>query len=259
MTTIRNGLSSCASWLKPLDVSLYAQKADFKAEKIKSGTRFTFVGSATPVSGYYDNFDLKEQLGALADFDDKSFYFVIDHAATNDDSFYPVDCADAGYAVTSSNATTAGMPLWNETTNSLDFNVFGPHRTTQGVLNEGYFKLWVSQAYADCRWPENDLSSQPYVTVHVLDANGDEEWAITQVSSSNGQISLSVSGFHYSSPTIAVKASATKQKSPGPKPKNFPPKRLSGSKIVCVSKSKSSLRINLMGVNPKCPSGFKKK
>ena len=247
------------SWLKPLDAALYANNANFSDQPVKGGRKFTFTGSAQTVSGYTDAFDLKQKLEALADYDTQSFYFVIDHAANDDNSFYSVECADSGYAVTASNATVAGIPLWNEDRKSLDFNVAAPHRNTQGLLNEGYFKLWVSKNYADCRWPENNLSSAPYITVSVLDAGGNPEWAITQVTNSGGKIAFSASGFHYSSPTIALKASKTAPKSLGPKPKNFPSKKAVGTRITCIQVGNPTSKITLMSKNPKCPAGYKKK
>jgi hypothetical protein len=198
---------------------------------------------------------------AKADTEMTSLRFFIHHVGVNDNSsFFPIACADKGYTVQAWNSEAAGTPYWDKATDSLNFGVIAPHLKVNGEQNTGFFTLWAAEDFIKCRWPENTLIGAPKITVEVLNPDGTAQIAVTSVRQANKTLYFSASGFHYSSPTIRVKAEkaapvVTPTPSASPSPTTKPvaaPKKT----ITCI-KGKSSKKVT--AVNPKCPSGWKKK
>lgn len=232
------------SWLKPQNVQLVAEQANFSQKKVTNGNEWTFEGSKTQVFNYSNWEEAgKTNFMGKADIEMTSLRFFIHHVGANDaSSFFPVACADKGYTVQAWNSEAAGTPYWDKTTESLNFGVIAPHLKTNGDQNTGFFTLWAPEAFIKCRWPESTLIGAAKVTVEVLNPDGTPQLAVTSVKQANKTLYFSASGFHYSSPTIRVSA----KKSVTPK----------SSTITCI-KGKSSKKVT--AVNPKCPSGWKKK
>jgi len=78
-------------------------------------------------------------------------------------------------------------------------------------------------------------------SISVVSADGSNDVATTAVGEKNGWLSLSAANFEFSSPTISVKLSQAATKK---------------TTIVCV---KGKLSKSVSGINPACPSGYKKK
>jgi hypothetical protein len=243
------------SWLKPQNVQLVAEQADFSQKKLANGNEWTFEGSKTEVYNYLNWADAsKANFMAKADNMSTSLRFFIHHVGINDNSsFFPIACADKGYTVQAWNSEAAGTPYWDKATDSLNFGVVAPHLKVNGEQNTGFFTLWAPEDFIKCRWPENTLIGAPKITVEVLNPDGTQQVAVTSVRQANKTLYFSASGFHYSSPTIRVAAS---------KPAAMPTQSASPSAvakkttITCI-KGKSSKKVT--AVNPKCPAGWKKK
>jgi len=243
------------SWLKPQNVQLVAEQADFSQKKLANGNEWTFEGSKTEVYNYLNWADAsKANFMAKADNLSTSLRFFIHHVGINDNSsFFPIACADKGYTVQAWNSEAAGTPYWDKATDSLNFGVVAPHLKVNGEQNTGFFTLWAPEDFIKCRWPENTLIGAPKITVEVLNPDGTQQVAVTSVRQANKTLYFSASGFHYSSPTIRVAAS---------KPAAMPTQSASPSAvakkttITCI-KGKSSKKVT--AVNPKCPAGWKKK
>jgi hypothetical protein len=243
------------SWLKPQNVQLVAENADFVQKKVTAGTEWTFEGSKTQIY-HYSNWEeaTKNDYMAKADIEMTSLRFFIHHVGVNDQSsFFPTACADKGYTVQSWNSEAAGTPYWDKATNSLNFGIVAPHLKTNGEQNTGFFVLWAQEDFIKCRWPENTLIGAARITVEVLNPDGTQQVAVTSVKQANKTLYFSASGFHYSSPTIRVaaqKAVATPTASKAAAPVV---KKVS---ITCV-KGKTSKKVT--AVKPQCPAGWKKK
>lgn len=259
------------SWLKPLNVAMYAQEALHLERRYGVGTRWVLQGRGTRVSSYATDFDSKYRANANADTDGEAFYFIIDHAATPSNSAYDPGCAQYGYTTESSNATSAGQPYWNQTTQALEFAIGAPHADTAGKPITGYFRLWVNERYIDCRWPGNTLSSAPSFTVRILSPDGEPQAALTEVQRHNGRIYFGATGFHYSRPTVQIRAGSGKPEaaqthmlSPDidvevaqvPAVGTGAAKPAAKKTITCV---KGKVVRKVTAVAPKCPAGFKKK
>ena len=201
------------SWIKPLDVPLYAAHAEFAEKKIKGGRSWTFIGGTKVSYGYQNNESgtaesKMQSFKAPADWEHKDLYFTIDHAGKTDDvSAFPTKCSNLGYTAQASNASTAGMPYWDAAAQSLNFAIEAPHLTTMGELNMGYFQFWAPVKYMNCKWPGNTLAYASRLQVSITDGKGKPEVVTTSTAGITGGIfHLNVDGMHYSSPTIKVRA-----------------------------------------------------
>jgi hypothetical protein len=135
-----------------------------------------------------------------------------------------------------------------------------------GATNIGFFKLWTTEAFIDCKWPGNTLSKSPQIEVRVVSEDGVTQVSTNQVSHKDGKIFVFASGFHYSSPTIKLVAvgdsapvSSGSQSTPTPTSTPVPtapakPAKPSVTTIKCL-KGKTLKKVS--AVSPKCPTGFK--
>ena len=253
--TVKMRIVIRTSWLKPQNVQLVAENADFSQKKLTNGNEWTFEGSKTEVFNYIDWAEAsKSNFMAKADNVSTSLRFFIHHVGVdNNSSFFPIDCADKGYTVQAWNSEAAGTPYWDKASDSLNFGVIAPHLKVNGEQNTGFFTLWAPEEFIKCRWPENTLIGAAKVTVEVLNPDGTQQVAVTSVRQANKTLYFSASGFHYSSPTIRVKA---EKSAATPTPSATPTTFVKKTTITCI-KGKSSKKVT--AVNPKCPSGWKKK
>ena len=245
------------SWLKPQNVQLVAEQADFSQKKLTNANEWTFEGSKTQVFNYLNWAEAgKDNYMGKADSEMTSLRFFIHHVGVNNDSsFFPIACADKGYTVQAWNSEAAGTPYWDKSSESLNFGIVAPHLKTNGEINTGFFTLWAPEEFIKCRWPENTLIGAPKVTVEVLNPDGSQQVAVTSVKQMNGTLYFSASGFHYSSPTIRVKA---EKPAPQPTPSVTASAKpvIKSTTITCI-KGKQSKKVS--GTSPKCPAGWKKK
>ena len=201
------------SFMKPQDVQLHAIDADLTQQKIAGGTRWTLVGRQQYVLGYNFDFQAKMARGAIADSLNYRLQFFLHHTGVDDlHSYFSIRCADKGYTLESHNAPGAGMPSWDEDSKSLRFNIESPHAEPSGKPMVGYFKMRMTEKYLDCMWPSNTLTNAASIQVLVMDEQGEYQVATTVVSRANGAIHVEAAGFHYSSPTIVVRAKPSSTK-----------------------------------------------
>ena len=235
------------SFLIPQNVQLVAEDADFSQTKIPGGNVWMFEGKGTPVSTYTDYSAAdKRNFSAQADLDTSTLHFIIHHGDRDlTRGYWPAICGDKGYTVQAFNSNSAGSPSWNAKTQSLDFAIQSPHRTASGSANLGFFKLWTTDSFINCKWPGNTLSNAPKLEVRIVSEDGTAQTSISQVTHRDGKIFVSASGFHYSKPII--KLVPVGQALPG---------KITNKAIDCV-KGKTVKKVT--GAAPKCPAGFKPK
>ena len=134
---------------------------------------------------------------------------------------------------------------------SLNYRVAGIHNNLDGSEFKGRYTYIVRSDTARCYY---GFSKAPIeARVEVLSSNNTTQVASVLVSEKDGFIKLQADNFTFSSPTIKVKFSQESAQPTATSTKS-PPKL--SSTITCI-KGKTSKKIT--GVNPKCPSGFKKK
>lgn len=254
------------SWIRPLNVALYATHANFTDEKITDGHLWTFTGGTNVTYGYQDNESgsvsskIDGGFQAKADIEYKNLVFIIDHAGATDElSPYPTLCSDSGYTAESSNASSAGMPFWDG--KGLSFAVFAPHLTTGGELNSGFFEFWSSTKYLDCKWPKNNLSTATNFEVSIIEASGVQIVKTSGANVRNGIFHLWVDDYHYSSPVITVEALPDPKPRPTQTPYIVPTLGLSGwpGYLRCKQTQKPhKIRTFSTGTRKTCPKGYKR-
>jgi hypothetical protein len=271
-----------ASWLKPQNVALYGKNAIFKEEKIPGGKRFILGGSKLTQALFDDSNKyalLYKPEGDLlkADRVQEVMYFIIDHAAKYSQSAYSTQCADSGYPVASSNASSAGQPKLKGP-NEIEYSIAAPHFKPDGSLFTGYFQADLNTKYLECVWPGNEISKSTEFSISVVNNEGVAQVATTAVSFKNNIISVKAFGFHYSAPTIKLEGNygkagfvgtKTPETSPSPNPSPSPfsepsptpsPKNEATSvKRISITCIKGKIAKKVTALKPKCPAGYKKK
>ena len=175
------------------------------------------------------------------------------------------------------NVFQLGEPIWNPSTKSIEVWARAPHLKSDGTLNQGYFQARVSTAMARCLW-NVDLSKSVEAKISLTYEEGNkvqvETWSGNLV---GDEYVLTVSGIHFSSPTLSIKLNQTssaatqstgtaevKKESPAPEVKDVKevaatkPAAATAKKIT-ITCAKGKLIKKLSGTNPKCPAGYKKK
>jgi len=274
------------SWLKPQNVALYGKNAIFKEEKINGGNRFTLGGSKLTQAVFDDSNKyslLYKPEGEMlkADRIQDTISLIVDHAANFSQSAYPTKCADQGYPVASSNASSAGQPKLKGP-NEIEYSIAAPHFKPDGTVFQGYFQAELNTKYLECIWPGNEISKSTEFSISVIDDQGIKQVATTAVTFKNNIISLKASGFHYSAPTIKLEgnfgkpislessvptpskspltettSTSSQNTQPSPDPVSSPIGVTTKKSTIICAKGKTSKKIT--AERPKCPAGYKKK
>ena len=161
----------------------------------------------------------------------------------------------SGIVATNSNFFISGPPTFNQFENSLDYKVASPHFLPNGDVFKGTYNLVMRSEVARCLYK---FSNAPIsASVSIVASDGTAQVATTVLGEKNGWLYLTASGFTFSSPTVRVKLT---QEVVTPAPVAEPsasakPVMLKKS-ITCV-KGKTTKKVT--AVNPKCPTGYKKK
>ena len=255
------------SWLIPLNVHLHASQALYKEKVIPGGHLYTMSGSKYRLAEITDpkkihtfGFDPLAEVQADSVRDDLGF--TIDHYSKLYGTAFSTKCAENGYTVESSNAGSSGQPRVTSE-NEIDFSIGSPHTFPNGELVVGFYQAYIKKGWIDCQWIGNTISKSSSFSVSVTDPNGNPEVATTSVVVEGDFIRINASGFHYSKPTIKVVSNAAVLAEPTPsasptistavKPQVVAAKK---STITCI-KGKVSKKVT--AINPKCPTGYKKK
>lgn len=162
----------------------------------------------------------------------------------------------AGVVTTNSLVYSAGPPKYNKAEGSLDYQVLSPHFTATGEEAIGSYDLVLRSDVARCIYGFTRAPIQ--ATISIINPEGDNKVATTLVREKNGWLTLSAKGFTYSSPLIRVSLSQEAEPTPEVTAAPVAPKtnKKSRTTITCI---KGKLIKKVSAINPKCPSGFKKK
>lgn len=245
-----------SSWLKPQGAGMYGKNAQMLDDQIPGGRRYTFIGSPAVSASISDPAVFANLDTAKSERETPVFYFLIDHwSSIPGGSFYNDACADKGYHFGSSNAIVGGEPYMSDK-ETLKFNIGSAHLLSTGEINTGFFTATYPVKYLDCRWPGNTLTSSPRIEVSILNADGSTQIATTTVQITNGLFKISAYGFHYSQPTVMVRAT-TDTSVPLVNQEEAP--KTTVVKKITITCSKGKLVKKVTAVKPVCPKGYKKK
>ena len=138
-----------------------------------------------------------------------------------------------GVVVTNATQYSAGPPDFDATTGTLNYKVAAPHFRSGGSETKGVYELFVRSDTARCLYGFDRAPIKS--TIEVIEKEGVQDIATTNVSERNGWLQLSAYNYTHSSPTLKVKLA----------------QRVSGFAFVKKGKSLSSSALAAAaGVNP---------
>lgn len=108
-----------------------------------------------------------------------------------------------GLVATNAAAYSGEPPVWDDATSSLSYKVASPHYDEDGEVITGSYTLSVLPSVAQCLY---GIIALPIVAEVTVQYDGVSTYETTRTITENqGWLNFSVTGFHYSSPTIKVK------------------------------------------------------
>ena len=157
-----------------------------------------------------------------------------------------------GIVTTNASQYLDGPPQYDKVQQVLNYKVAAPHLTPKGEVFKGVYDLVLRSDVARCIY---GFSKAPIrATISVLSENGSPDVATTLINEKNGWLTLGAYGFHYSAPTVQVKLA---QDAPAPEATpSVKPTPILKTTVTCI---KGKVIKKVTAVNPKCPSGYKKK
>jgi hypothetical protein len=138
-------------------------------------------------------------------------------------------------------------PAWDDTNKSFVFKVASPHLDERGQPNKGSYTLYIPTEMAKCRW--GDAVSSARAEVQIINSDGKTSVTTLAATTEDGNLRFNISGFGYSSPTIKIRM--------GKDIKAVAP-AISVNKSIAIKCVKGKTVKKVVGVNPVCPSGYKK-
>lgn len=161
-----------------------------------------------------------------------------------------------GIVLTNATVYNASAPEWVSARSSLDFQVAAAHHDSKGEVFKGYYKMLLNEEVAECLWGQDFSSGM--ASISITNQDGNPNIATTNLGTRDGWVNFEAAGFTFSSPVI----SATIKKAVVVEPPKVPVVKdavviKKVKKITCLSPNRKSK--TLSGVNPKCPTGYKKK
>ena len=154
-----------------------------------------------------------------------------------------------GIVVTNASIFENGPPEYKD--GSLNYKVAGIHHNIDGSVFKGRYTYIVQSDTARCYY---GFSKAPIeARVEVVSSDNSSQVATVLVSEKDGFIKLQADNFTFSSPTIKVKFTQDKAASAVAPVKIIPKKSVT---ITCI---KGKISKKIVGANPKCPTGYKKK
>lgn len=204
------------SWIKAQNLQFISDESSYTQEPIagvNGAYLWTFTGTHARVSTYTDDAKIlktmQEQMdwSEAADIDHYSLDFVIHHAGVSpESSWWDPRCSDQGFTAQAFNSHAAGSPEWIDG-KGLEFNIFAPHYDERGAphVNQGFFRLWIHEEFAECQWPQNTLVGAEELEALIINEDGSEQNANIIITNEGGMIYLEAVDFHYSVPTFIIR------------------------------------------------------
>ena len=159
-----------------------------------------------------------------------------------------------GLVVTNAPIYENGPPEFKD--GSLNYRVAGVHNNLDGSEFKGRYTYIVRSDTARCYY---GFSAAPIeARVEVVSANNASQVASVLVSEKDGFIKLQADNFTFSSPTIKMKLSQATEVAQA-KPVEVAPTKAVPQKSSVITCIKGKISKKISGINPKCPSGYKKK
>jgi hypothetical protein len=178
---------------------------------------------------------------------------TIDAAESNGLGVHGVDCHGANPSLMT-DALWVGLPSFDQSTKEVSLDVNNPHFDVNGDVAKGHFQAYFPKEFTECYWGMSPKSAAGQAQISITENNGASEVAILATKADENGLTVSASGFHYSAPKISIKLPSDPVIAP--LPISSPPKVVVKKTLTCVKKSMKKI---VVGISPKCPTGFKVK
>ena len=189
------------------------------------------------------------------------------YGLNNDITQFLGPCAKLGGVQVVSNAMHSVDPVWDPATETIKVRLETPHLKPDGELNLGYLEIRIPRKSAICMWGF-DLDGSIKASVSITYDDGSAPSVATVIGKRvENDYLIITSGFHFSSPNLAVKitqVAATPTPSPTPSPvPSISPTPTPVAKVVAAPKKKITISCakgktirKVSGITPTCPKGF---
>lgn len=252
---------------------------DYSYEAFNSDQGSMGLGSSTP--GVVESWSLIEKIAPFNYLNEEEIWLVKNTKVSPSDYVTLNNCDNgklaAGLIATNAIGANPRPPVYDKETGELVYSVASPHLKNNGSLNVGFYEISIDQKLGQCLWGKEFLKYQ--VSISVVSLDGIQKVTTSNVALRDGLITFRAAGFTYSANSIRVKMKDVGAVSPinseladfifgddrfpseaskaqtviTPMPKVLKPKT---SIITCI---KGKLSKKVTAVNPKCPSGYRKK
>jgi hypothetical protein len=161
----------------------------------------------------------------------------------------------SGIVTTNATQYSAGPPSLDKAEGTLNYVVAAPHYDPRDKDFKGSYDLVMRSDVARCVY---GFSKAPInATISITSADGTPQVATTVIGERNGWLYLQAKNFEFSSPIIKAKLTQEAEVAPTPAATATPKPVLAKKVTITCVKGKTSKKV--LGVKPKCPSGFKTK
>jgi len=180
----------------------------------------------------------------------------------NDITQFLGPCGKMGGIQVLSNAMHSVDPVWDPATETIKVRLETPHFAPDGGLNIGYLELRIPRESALCMW-KLDLDGSINASVSITYEDGSASSVATVIGKKiENDYLIITSGFHFSSPNVAIKIvkgiqAATPEAVASPEPVISPVAVVAKKMTITCVKGKMNKKVT--AVKPVCPAGFKKK
>ncbi len=186
--------------------------------------------------------------------EEKAYGFTYDanlniFGMNNDITQFLGPCAKLGGIQVVSNAMHSVDPVWDPATESIKVRLETPHLAPNGDVNLGYLEIRVPRRSAICMWGL-DLDGSIKASVSITYDDGSTPSVATVIGKRvENDYLIITSGFHFSSPNLAIKIT---QGAPAPETKV----EVVAKKKMTISCAKGKTVKKVTALSPKCPKGF---
>ena len=171
-----------------------------------------------------------------------------------------IDCHGANPSLMT-DALWVGLPNFDSSAKDVSLDVNNPHFDVNGNVASGHFQAYFPKEFTECYWGLDAKSSASKASVSITEDGGVTDVSTLSVTADSAGLTISANGFHYSSPHISIKLPDDVKSTSGsqaPQPvvaKILPAVPAKKVSITCVKKKVKKV---ITGVNPQCPTGFRK-
>ena len=118
-------------------------------------------------------------------------------------------CAGKPTLIVADNSWMPSVPSFDATTGALSLRISNPHFDTDGTtVWSGKYQARIPLETAQCMWGPN-VNETTTFTFDISDPDDPNNEAVVTVAVQDGNVVITATNFHYSAPTLSIRAVAT--------------------------------------------------